>query len=163
MRQLKLYLDTSVISYLDQTDSPEEMGATNTFWDFLQAERHSFDVCISELTLYEVNQCCWEKSEKLLRRLNEIKYVLLDMNPKIDSIKSVYVEHGVLAKKKMDDLEHIAYASLFNCPFILSWNMKDMVNVRTMLKVKEVNQVLGYEPVMILTPKKLMEDYCDEC
>lgn len=32
MNKLKIYLDTSVISYLDQQDSPEQMGETRNIW-----------------------------------------------------------------------------------------------------------------------------------
>lgn len=31
----KIYLDTSVISYLWQEDSPEKMTATNEFWEYI--------------------------------------------------------------------------------------------------------------------------------
>lgn len=38
MNKLKIYLDTSVISYLDQQDSPEQMKETQEVWDFLERE-----------------------------------------------------------------------------------------------------------------------------
>ena len=36
MRKLKIYLDTSVISYLDQSDSQEKMEQTRKLWKILQ-------------------------------------------------------------------------------------------------------------------------------
>lgn len=36
MNKLKIYLDTSVISYLDQQDSPEQMRETRDVWDNLK-------------------------------------------------------------------------------------------------------------------------------
>ena len=35
MRKLKIYLDTSVISYLDQSDSQEKMEQTRKLWKIL--------------------------------------------------------------------------------------------------------------------------------
>ncbi len=35
MRKLKVYLDTSVISYLYQVDSPEKMEETLQFWEMI--------------------------------------------------------------------------------------------------------------------------------
>lgn len=38
MRKLKIYLDTSVISYLEQEDVPEKMDQTKRLWKILQQE-----------------------------------------------------------------------------------------------------------------------------
>ena len=32
-KKLKIYLDTSVISHLDQQDAPEKMASTLSFWE----------------------------------------------------------------------------------------------------------------------------------
>ena len=36
MNKIKIYLDTSVISYLDQQDSPERMKETQEIWEFFK-------------------------------------------------------------------------------------------------------------------------------
>lgn len=33
MNKIKVYLDTSVISYLDQQDAPERMAETHEIWE----------------------------------------------------------------------------------------------------------------------------------
>ena len=54
-RKIKIYLDTSVISHLDQNDALEKKYETLKFWDKLKTER--FDIYISDVTIEEINQC----------------------------------------------------------------------------------------------------------
>jgi hypothetical protein len=37
MKRIKIYLDTSVISYLDQQDAPERMADTHVLWNRIKA------------------------------------------------------------------------------------------------------------------------------
>ena len=38
MKKLKVYLDTSIISYLDQKDAPEKMEETLQLWELFRKE-----------------------------------------------------------------------------------------------------------------------------
>ena len=51
-RKLKVYLDTSVISYLQQEDTPERMKDTLVLWK--QFEAGKYEIYLSQLTLDEV-------------------------------------------------------------------------------------------------------------
>ena len=52
MRKLKVYLDTSVISYVSQEDAPERMKDTLKLWkDF---ENGKYDIYLSQVTLDEI-------------------------------------------------------------------------------------------------------------
>ncbi|MBR3431618.1 MAG: hypothetical protein IKG87_16120 [Clostridia bacterium] len=42
LRKLKVYLDTSIISYLDQQDAPDKMNETLRLWEMFRQEK--FDV-----------------------------------------------------------------------------------------------------------------------
>ena len=49
--RLKVYLDTSVISYLEQEDTPEHMAGTRLLWQEFRKCPEVYDVYISEVTL----------------------------------------------------------------------------------------------------------------
>lgn len=55
MRKLKVYLDTSVISYLYQNDTPEKMNDTLLLWEMFRQER--YEVFISDIVLNEIGNC----------------------------------------------------------------------------------------------------------
>ncbi len=61
MNKIKIYLDTSVISYLDQQDAPERMRETQEIWQLFKAGR--YDIYISDVVVYEINRCSSEKRE----------------------------------------------------------------------------------------------------
>ena len=46
MNKTKVYLDTSVISYLEQTDAPEQMQITRNVWETLKSGK--YDIYITE-------------------------------------------------------------------------------------------------------------------
>ncbi len=54
MRIMKVYLDTSVISYLDQKDAPERMKETQDIWEYFKGGR--YEVYISDVVVYEMQK-----------------------------------------------------------------------------------------------------------
>lgn len=54
MKKTKLYLDTSVPSFLFADDSPERREVTTQFWDILKLGL--YDVIISEVLLTEISR-----------------------------------------------------------------------------------------------------------
>ena len=55
MKKLKVYLDTSVISHLNQEDVPEKMADTKKLWDIFK--EGTFGVYLSTVTLEEISAC----------------------------------------------------------------------------------------------------------
>lgn len=65
---IKIYLDTSVISYLDQRDAPEQMNETREVWEIFKKGR--YEIFISDVVVYEINKCGVEKRKTLLDYLD---------------------------------------------------------------------------------------------
>ena len=139
MKKLKIYLDTSVISYLDQQDAPEKMADTLKFWEKLQTEE--FDVFISPVVIEELKRCDTKKYSYLQEYLNKVSISSLPKNDEIESLARLYIKNGILTEKSADDCLHIAYACVHNCDMIVSWNFKHIVNYKTISGVKSVNAV----------------------
>ena len=68
MNRIKIYLDTSVISYLDQRDAPEQMNETREVWEIFKKGR--YEIFISGVVVYEINKCGVEKRKTLLDYLD---------------------------------------------------------------------------------------------
>jgi len=155
MKKLKIYLDTSIISYLDQQDAPEKMADTLKFWK--KAQTDEFDVFISPVVIRELNKCDDKKLSVLKNFLNSIKFTLLEENNEIKDLAKLYVEKNILTQKSFDDCLHIAYACASNCDIIVSWNFKHIVNYKTISGVKGVNAIAGYKEMAIYTPAMFTE------
>lgn len=72
MNTVKVYLDISAISYLDQQDAPERMKETQDVWELFKKGR--YEVYISDVAVYEINKCSRQKREILLDYLDQIEY-----------------------------------------------------------------------------------------
>jgi hypothetical protein len=66
-KKLKIYLDTSVISCLQATETPERMADTLCLWKDLEAG--IYDVIISDITIDEINDCPEPKRSFMLNEL----------------------------------------------------------------------------------------------
>lgn len=150
MRKKKIYLDTSVISYLEAYDTPDKMEDTLKLWKILKQD--SYDIYISETVFYEINKCNEPKRTFLFKKLEEIDYHELMFNSETYDLTEEYLNNEVLSNNSIDDLIHIAFAITNDIDYILSWNFKHFVNINTINKVNLLNIELGYNEVLILPP-----------
>jgi len=136
MKKLKIYLETSVISYLDQPERGELFADTHKFWEKIKAgEYESF---ISPVVAEELERCSEPKRSTLLRHLRSISCTVLQDNIEMRGLATAYIEAKILRQKSFNDCQHIAYACVYNCDIIVSWNFEHIVNHRTISGVKGV-------------------------
>ena len=153
---MKVYLDTSVISYLDQKDTPERMKETQDMWEFFK--KGQYEVYISDVVVYEIKKCSMEKREILLDYLDQIEYNIIETDENTVSLAEKFIDFGVLKRKSYDDCRHIAAAVLAGCDIIISWNFKHIVNVKTIQGVKAVTTYEGFKDLMIYRPWALLRE-----
>ena len=99
MNKIKVYLDTSVISYLDQKDSPERMKETHDIWELFKKGR--YEIYISDIVAYEINKCSKEKRETLLDYLDQIEYNIIEMDEDTVNLAEKFIDLGLLKKEKL--------------------------------------------------------------
>lgn len=155
-RKIKVYLDTSVISYLDQQDAPEKMQETQEVWERIKADQ--YDIFISDVVLRELEDCQEEKRSTLFGYLTEIKYNLVTVDEETMRLADRFIEDGILKKKNLEDCQHIAAAILADCDIIISWNFKHIVNVKTIRGIKVITTIEGYKELLIYPPSALLSE-----
>ena len=160
MRKQKVYLDTSVVSYLYQEDSPEKMQDTLKLWEIFKS--HRYEVCISNIVMNEIYECGEEKLRILLEYLNQIDYTMVRVDENTIELAGKFIDFGILRQKSFDDCQHIAAAILAGCDIITSWNFKHIVNVKTARGVKIITTLEGYKDLLIYPPSALVEEDDDE-
>ena len=154
MRKLRIYIDTSVVGYLDQHDDPDLMTDTHKLWE--QIKDGIYDVVLSDITIAEIDACHEEKREILYEYLSEIVFTLIEVDEKTIEVAGRFIDLGVLREKSFDDCQHIAAAITSECDAIVSWNFKHIVNHKTIMGVKAVTALEGYSDVLIYTPSILI-------
>ncbi len=156
MKKLKIYLDTSVISYLFADDVLDKMNDTNKFWKDLLLSK--YNICISSTTAEEIHKCSEPKRNMMIEKLKEIDFETLTETDEIKELALEYIKNGVLTQKSFDDCMHIAFAVVNNCDIIVSWNFKHLVNYKTINKVKIINAINNYREISIISPTMILEE-----
>jgi len=155
LKKLKVYLDTSVISHLDAPDTPEKMQDTLKLWEYIRAGK--YEVFISPVVILELDDCAEPKRSFLANQLQDIYFNELESSDEVIELAAQYSKAGILPPKCVRDRQHIAYACVYDCDMIVSWNFKHMVNYKTISGVKSVNALAGYKEMPIYTPTMLIE------
>jgi len=160
MKKLKLYLDTTIISHLDQKEKPEQMSETLKLWE--KIKNNEYEAIISDICIAEINNCNEKKRNILFNYLNQINYTLINSEEKSIEIAMKMVDLNILKQKSIMDCQHIANAIITGCDAIISWNFKHIVNHKTMMGVKAITALEGYTDLLIYTPPMLTEGEDDD-
>lgn len=155
MKKMKVYLDTSVISYLLQEDSPGKMAETQRLWKLFEQNR--FDIYLSTVTLEEVNGCPEPKRSKLWDYMEQITYTTLGISYEALEVAGQLIEMKILTEKSFDDCQHIGAAVVNGCDCIVSWNFKHIVNMKTINGLRKATYLRGYKAIEIWNPSMLLE------
>lgn len=99
----------------------------------------------------------YRKRDILFDYLNQIDYNIIGTDEKTMELAGKFIDLGFLKRESYDDCRHIAAAILAGCDFIISWNFKHIVNVKTIRGIKAVTAYEGYKDLMIYSPSTLLE------
>lgn len=151
----RVYLETSVISYLTARPSKTIIGAahqqiTSTWWD----KRVDYDLFVSELVLRE---CAAGDPDAAQRRLEIIKSIpLLVATEESYQLAENLVIKGIIPAKAAEDSLHIAIATIHSLDYLLTWNCKHIANPELQRRIMDYLSEKGQFLPFICTPEELL-------
>ena len=153
----KLYVETSVISYLTARPSRDAIvlghqQLTREWWSRVAAE---FDVFASRLVVAEAQVGDPEAAAARLTVL--VPITLLAETPESRALARKLVAAGGLPPKAGSDALHIGIAAVHGMDYLVTWNCRHIANARMMRFVMETCRDAGFEPPVICTPEELAE------
>ena len=154
MKKQKIYLDTTIISYLQQEDSPKETEITLKLWDEIKLRK--YDACISDAVFVEVKNCGEPKRTFMLEKISEVLLEILEINQDIKILAQKYIAEGIIPQNYKDDALHIAASTYYNCDFIISWNFSHIVRDKTIIGANGINRLLGYKDIGLISPQSII-------
>ncbi|MDR2729136.1 MAG: hypothetical protein LBB56_08370 [Chitinispirillales bacterium] len=160
MKKMKIYLDTSTVSYLDAHDCPDKMQDTHKLWEEIKANK--FEVFLSNTTLEELERSPEPKRGIFKAYLGDIVYTAIPNSAEIDEVARMIINMGILKPKSHDDCMHIASAVVAECDVIVSWNFRHMVNVKTVRGVRAISISQGYKNIDIVAPPSVLTENEEE-
>jgi hypothetical protein len=153
----KIYLETSVISYLTARPSKNVIEAghqqsTYLFWD----RRSKFDLVVSELVITE---CIAGDAMAASKRLDALFQIpLLDITSRSVEIAKGLVAAGIVPAKASEDAMHISIATVHFVDYLLTWNCRHIANPEIQARIAEHFQQQGLFLPFICTPDELLGD-----
>ena len=151
---MKIYIDTSVINGLYADDAPHIQEATKIF--FSKFRKHSLSLYISDLVIAEIKQTTdHNKLKLLLKVVSKKKFRQIHVNSEVESLAQIYVEKGIVPQRYSSDASHIALATIYKIPVIVSWNFKHLVKHETRVQVNKVNKELDLFEIDICSPEEV--------
>ena len=98
MKKNKIYLDTSIISFLFADDSPEFKNLTI---DFFENYSSKFELFISEIVFLEINKNNnKELKNKMIDSIMKYNVKKLEYNEEVESIAKNYLINNIIPEKK---------------------------------------------------------------
>ena len=157
--RLKVYLETSFISYLtgDATANAKiaaDQAYTRLWWE---RERPKCDVFVSAYTAAEAANGREVSAKRRIAAINGIPLVTVDDDAVIALANKLLDAHALPPGETTDAL-HIASASVGGTDVLLTWNCRHMANPHTLPRTKEIVRTAGYHCPDIMTPKTFIEN-----
>ncbi len=157
----RVYLETSFVSYLATALQQRISNDVNTahrqlssllWWTRYQ---HQFDLFISATVLRE---CSTGHQDAVNHRLQILAYaeILSDNHEIIELTRRLVEPAGPLPRKAEADATHIAFASVYGCNYLLTWNFKHIANALLQPTLNQIVQSYGYESSLICTPEQFL-------
>ena len=152
----RIYVETSVISYLAARPSPDAINATRQHFSYqLWQKRRQLDLLVSDAVLAEIQIGDDDAVANCLVYCNAL--ALLDVHPDVEDMALHLLRKNAVPAKAFTDAVHIAIASLHRVQFIASWNFRHIVGAVARRKIElALSELLQFVPV-IATPEEIVE------
>ena len=157
--KLKVYLETSFVSYLTGGATPNakiaaDQAYTRLWWE---RERTEVDVFVSGYTLAECEDGNATRATERLDAIRDVP-VLPDRSDEVVSLARKLIDGHALPEGETTDALHIATAAVSGMDVLLTWNCKHMANPHTLPKTRQIIVGAGFFCPAIMTPKTFIEN-----
>jgi hypothetical protein len=162
MKKLKVYLDTSIINFLNVEDSPDYRQNTELFFEKNIASG-KIETYVSRIVFEEINNTEDLKRRKELMdvfdKYPNIKTLIADENnvEEMNFLVKNYLDNGIIPRKSIADAFHVAYSTIFEMDILLSWNFRHLANINKEQKILIINKLNGYNyPFRMANPLEVI-------
>lgn len=146
----RLYVDTSVFGAIFDEEDQERVKLTRTILGRLR--NSPFDAFIGTPVLEEISIAPLRLRVALERQIKTLTPILIEEGPASLRLAEAYMVARLVPPPKRNDARHVALATVADLDAIVSWNFRDMVNLKKKSIVHSVNAKFGYRLIDIISP-----------
>jgi hypothetical protein len=151
----KIYVETSVISYLTARPSKTIIGAvhqqiTLAWWEL----RSDYELLVSQSVWQECAAGDPVAAQKRLAALEGISVLAITQD--MVGLAEALIGQAIILAKAIEDALHIAVSTLHHVDFLLTWNCRHIANPVIQEKIAAYLEQLGLFLPIICTPEELL-------
>ena len=155
MKKVRVYIETSVWSFVFAEDVPEYRADTMVFLDLCR--KGLFESCISSVVLNEIQFADAPLRKRLEGLVQDVKPVLLPWSDEAEDLSKAFIRERAVPASKPEDARHVAVAMAHGLDVLVSWNFRHIVNLRREERFNAVALLAGYhQELRIVSPKELI-------
>ena len=94
---------------------------------------------------------------ELIDELKEIPLEVISEDESSAELLDIYEKENFIRKEARLDLRHLAVATIYGVDAVVSWNFRDLVNIKTRRAVHAINLRLGFPLIEIVSPEEVIE------
>ncbi|MEX0720945.1 MAG: type II toxin-antitoxin system VapC family toxin [Balneolaceae bacterium] len=152
----KIYIETSVISYLTSRTSRDLVTAarqqlTTEWWE---SKRREYALFVSQPVISEASDGDRNAAKKRLSVINKVP--LLDVTEEAVELAKFLIEETPFPENATIDALHIAIGCVHEMDFILTWNFKHIANAAIRSKLEVLTHSKEFKLPVICTPEELL-------
>jgi predicted nucleic acid-binding protein len=157
MRRLKkVYIETSVFNFVfADNDIEKQQHAIRLFEEINEGK---YEPYTSQMVVGELLQAEEPKRSKMLSLISENGIVAMPADEETARLAAIYVAEGIIPAKYGTDALHIASTSVNDLDFIVSYNFRHIVKMKTITMTESVNLREGYRRIGIYSPTEVIEN-----
>lgn len=150
MKKRRVYVDTSVFGGVFDK---EFQNASLVFFE--QTKRGIFTIVTSPVVIDEISLAppIVQKFYESLKKFIEV----VDITNEILELRDSHLTAKIVTKKYSNDALHVAFATVSECPVIVSWNFKHIVNFEKIPLYNALNIINGYQQIAIHSPMEVIK------
>jgi predicted nucleic acid-binding protein len=153
----KVYIETSVISYLTARPSKTILGAAHQQITFAWWEKRSeYELLISESVLRECSAGDPDAARQRLAIVADLPLLLI--TEEALQIAEALVVRGIVPVKAAEDALHIAVATVHGVDYLLTWNCRHIANPEIQRSIALYLEEVGLCLPFVCTPEELLGD-----
>jgi len=151
----KVYIETSVISYLTARPSKTILGAahqqiTSAWWE----RRSEYELLISEAVLRECRAGDPDAAQRRLAIVADLPLLLITEDAL--QIAEALLKKTIIPPKAAEDALHIAIATVYGVDYLLTWNCRHIANPEIQRSIAACLEPVGLFLPFICTPEELL-------
>ena len=146
----RLYIDTSVFGALFDDEDPERVRLTKSV--LRRIKQAPYEAFIGTPVLEEISIAPLRLRVALERQIKTLSPILVEEGAASLRLAEAYLDARLVPLPKRNDARHIAVATVADLDAIVSWNFRDMVNIKKKNIVHSVNVKSGYRLIDIVSP-----------